>query len=73
MDRNDRVVMAFVMLSHAMFHTYELIFPIFVVSWLEAGDSAIGSRPESYQGGRSTGGHDSRRHPRRGRLANRQH
>ncbi|WP_226007574.1 MFS transporter [Natrinema salinisoli] len=36
MDRNDRAVTAFAMLGHAMFHTYELVIPIFVVSWLEA-------------------------------------
>ncbi|WP_425491907.1 hypothetical protein [Natrinema longum] len=36
MDRNDRAVTAFAMLGHAVFHTYELVIPIFVVSWLEA-------------------------------------
>ncbi|WP_049899352.1 MFS transporter [Natrinema sp. J7-1] len=36
MDRNDRAVTAFAMLGHAAFHTYELVIPIFVVSWLEA-------------------------------------
>ncbi|WP_226480164.1 MFS transporter [Natrinema amylolyticum] len=36
MDRNDRAVTAFAMLGHATFHTYELVIPIFVVSWLEA-------------------------------------
>ncbi|AGB30886.1 major facilitator superfamily MFS 1 [Natrinema pellirubrum DSM 15624] len=35
MDRNDRAVTAFAMLGHAMFHTYELVIPIFVVIWLE--------------------------------------
>ncbi|PCR91525.1 MFS transporter [Natrinema ejinorense] len=41
MDRNDRAVTAFAMLGHAMFHTYELVIPIFVVSWLEAFSTTV--------------------------------
>ena len=36
MDENDRAITAFTMLGHAMFHTYELVIPIFVVIWLDA-------------------------------------
>ena len=35
-NRNDRAVTAFAMLGHAMFHTYELAIPLFVVVWLDA-------------------------------------
>ncbi|MFB6210592.1 MAG: MFS transporter [Halobacteriales archaeon] len=35
MDRNDRALTAFTMIGHAMFHTYELVIPIFVVIWLD--------------------------------------
>jgi len=35
MNRNDRRITAFVMLGHAMFHTYELVIPIFVAIWLD--------------------------------------
>lgn len=35
MNRNDRALTAFVMLGHAMFHTYELVIPIFVGVWLD--------------------------------------
>ena len=30
MDQNDRTLTAFTMVGHAMFHTYELVIPIFV-------------------------------------------
>lgn len=36
MNGNDRRITAFVMLGHAMFHTYELVIPIFVAIWLDA-------------------------------------
>lgn len=36
MDRNDRLITTFCMVGHAMFHTYELVIPIFVVIWLDA-------------------------------------
>jgi len=36
MDRNDRTLTGFTMLGHAMYHTYELVIPIFVVIWLDA-------------------------------------
>lgn len=35
MDRNDRALTGFTMLGHAMFHTYELVIPIFIVIWLD--------------------------------------
>lgn len=35
MDGNDRAITAFTMLGHAMFHTYELAIPLFVVVWLD--------------------------------------
>lgn len=35
MDANDRALTGFTMLGHAMFHTYELVIPIFIVIWLE--------------------------------------
>lgn len=35
MNRNDRTITAFAMVGHAMFHTYELVIPIFVAIWLE--------------------------------------
>ncbi|MFB6300214.1 MAG: MFS transporter [Halobacteriales archaeon] len=35
MDRNDRALTAFTMIGHAMFHTHELVIPIFVVIWLD--------------------------------------
>lgn len=35
MDRNDRALTGFTMLGHAMYHTYELVIPIFVVIWLD--------------------------------------
>ena len=34
MNRNDRSIVALVMLAHAMVHTYELSIPIFVSIWL---------------------------------------
>jgi MFS family permease len=36
MKRNDRAIVGFTMLAHAMFHTYELAIPIFVTVWLDA-------------------------------------
>ena len=36
MDRNDRTLTGFTMLGHAIYHTYELVIPIFVVIWLDA-------------------------------------
>jgi MFS family permease len=35
MNRNDRAITAFAMVGHAMFHTYELVIPIFVAIWLD--------------------------------------
>ncbi len=35
MNRNDRTITTFTMVAHAMFHTYELVIPIFVVIWLD--------------------------------------
>lgn len=35
MDGNDRSIVGFTMLAHAMFHTYELSIPIFVAIWLD--------------------------------------
>lgn len=35
-NRDDRRITAFVMLGHAMFHTYELVNPLFVAIWLTA-------------------------------------
>ncbi|KTG27246.1 sugar transporter [Haloferax profundi] len=34
MNRNDRAIVALVMLAHGMVHTYELSIPIFVAIWL---------------------------------------
>ncbi|UWG51157.1 MFS family permease [Halalkaliarchaeum sp. AArc-CO] len=34
MNRNDRAITALVMIAHAMVHTYEMAFPIFVTIWL---------------------------------------
>ncbi|MBX0296775.1 MFS transporter [Haloarcula nitratireducens] len=36
MDQNDRALTAFTMLGHAMFHTFELVIPLFIVVWLDA-------------------------------------
>lgn len=36
MDPNDRRIAAFTMIGHAMFHTYELVIPLFVAIWLDA-------------------------------------
>lgn len=36
MHANDRSVVAFTMLAHATFHTYELAIPVFVTVWLDA-------------------------------------
>lgn len=36
MDRNDRSITGFTMIGHSMFHTYELVIPIFIVIWLDA-------------------------------------
>ncbi len=35
MDQNDRSITAFTMIGHSMFHTYELVIPIFIVIWLD--------------------------------------
>jgi MFS family permease len=35
MNPNDRAITGFTMVGHAMFHTYELVIPIFVVIWLD--------------------------------------
>lgn len=35
MNRNERSLVSFTMLGHAMFHTYELVIPIFVPIWLD--------------------------------------
>lgn len=35
MDPNDKALTSFTMLGHAMFHTYELVIPLFVVIWLD--------------------------------------
>jgi MFS family permease len=35
MNRNDRNLTAFAMLGHSMFHTCELVIPIFVTVWLD--------------------------------------
>lgn len=35
MKPNDRAIVGFTMLAHAMFHTYELAIPIFVTVWLD--------------------------------------
>lgn len=36
MDQNDRAITGFTMIGHSMFHTYELVIPIFIVIWLDA-------------------------------------
>jgi MFS family permease len=36
MDGDDRPVVGFAMLAHAMFHTYELSIPVFVTVWLDS-------------------------------------
>ena len=36
MNPNDRRIVSFTMLGHALFHTYELSIPVFVVAWLDA-------------------------------------
>jgi len=36
MDGDDRPVVGFAMLAHAMLHTYELSIPVFVAIWLES-------------------------------------
>ncbi|PSP76217.1 MFS transporter [Halobacteriales archaeon QS_3_64_16] len=36
MDGDDRPVVGFAMLAHAMFHTYELSIPVFVAVWLDS-------------------------------------
>ncbi|WP_254546734.1 MFS transporter [Halomarina pelagica] len=36
MNSNDRAITGFTMLAHALFHTYELSIPVFVVAWLDA-------------------------------------
>jgi MFS family permease len=36
MNDNDRSIVGFTMLGHALFHAYELSIPVFVVAWLDA-------------------------------------
>ncbi|MFB6118278.1 MFS transporter [Halosegnis sp.] len=36
MNANDRRIVGFTMLGHALFHVYELSIPVFVVAWLDA-------------------------------------
>ena len=36
MNPNDRRIVSFTMLGHALLHTYELSIPVFVVAWLDA-------------------------------------
>lgn len=38
MNANDRAITGFTMLAHALFHTYELSIPVFVVAWLDVFD-----------------------------------
>lgn len=38
MNANDRAITGFTMLAHALFHTYELSIPVFVVAWLHVFD-----------------------------------
>ena len=38
MNRNDRAIVALVMVAHGMVHTYELSIPIFIPVWLDAFD-----------------------------------
>lgn len=35
MNDNDRSIVGFAMLGHALFHTYELSIPVFIVAWLD--------------------------------------
>lgn len=35
MDGNDRSIIGFTMIGHAMFHLYELAIPLFIVIWLD--------------------------------------
>ncbi|QCS42507.1 MFS transporter [Natrinema versiforme] len=43
MDTNDRSIIKFVMLSHAMVHTYELSIPILMLLWVGEFSISIGS------------------------------
>ncbi|SEV86497.1 MFS transporter [Natrinema salifodinae] len=43
MDANDRSIISFVMLSHAIVHTYELSIPILMLLWVDAFSISIGS------------------------------
>ncbi|WP_458186822.1 MFS transporter [Haladaptatus sp. NG-WS-4] len=40
MNRNDRTIVSLAMLAHAMVHTYELSFPIFLTVWLTEFDTS---------------------------------
>ncbi|WP_227376926.1 MFS transporter [Haladaptatus halobius] len=40
MNRNDRTIVGLAMLAHAMVHTYELSFPIFISVWLSEFDAS---------------------------------
>ncbi|SHG40884.1 MFS transporter [Halobaculum gomorrense] len=40
MNANDRAITGFTMLGHALFHTYELSIPVFLVAWLDAFDAS---------------------------------
>ncbi|UHQ98514.1 MFS transporter (plasmid) [Natrinema zhouii] len=43
MDSNDRAIVRFAMLSHAMVHTYELSIPILMLLWVDDFSISIGS------------------------------
>ncbi|WP_049928753.1 MFS transporter [Halopiger goleimassiliensis] len=40
MNRNDRQIVGFTTIGHAMFHLYELAIPLFIVVWLPAFDTS---------------------------------
>lgn len=40
MNSNDRQIVGFTMIGHAMFHLYELAIPLFIVIWLSAFDTS---------------------------------
>ncbi len=45
LNPNDRSIVGFTMLGHALFHTYELSIPVFIVAWLAefaAGEATLG-------------------------------
>ncbi|WP_266080588.1 MFS transporter [Haladaptatus caseinilyticus] len=43
MNRNDRTIVGLTMLAHAMVHTYELSFPIFLTVWLSEFHTTTGT------------------------------